>query len=261
MKLLLLLSIFALTTSDGPTVATVTPKKLDIPKTDNSPIANGSVVSGRVSAFDKQGGYGDGRKLFFVELNIMGLKVAQALPLYSMPYDAPAPENSNVWLRTTEAVVHTGHQFITNQVRLTPQFSFGIDYPCNVTGALIINNNVGSINSHGKGLQFVYQDPYSLLQIAELAEVTITFDPTVEKSKRDYSIDVTFRDEKNHSNDSIFLSKITGSIKTIKSKMRAENGIDYSATRFVYDLNAENAPKGQIVNFVYWWVTCVTPEL
>lgn len=215
-------------------------------------LVSGAVATGSTTAYDKLNTT-DGERIYVVNLSLLSFPVKQALKLYHNQSDGIADE----WLFDKTDVVHKGHQSLICRTVLFPSQAYGIDYACDVTGALIIDKDNGKITSHNDGVKFVYEDPYTRNKTTDILTLVAEFDPVSTRSKRKYSFSCVVKDAP----DSAFSSYLFGSFSQTRTSVHAEQGVAYEGNYMSYKVYVENTTKPQVINYINWWVNCVLPSL
>ena len=215
-------------------------------------LVSGSVVNGFTKAYDKLN-TNDGERIYIVNLSLLTFPIKQALKLYhNSPDGIPT-----TWLFDKKDVVHIGHQSLARRTILFPSWAYGVDYACDVTGALIIDGDAGKITTHKDGVKFVYEDPYTKKKTTDILTLVAEFDPASTRAGRRYSFTCVVKDTP----DSIFCSYLFGTFTQTQTNIHAEEGVAYEGNYMQYQIYAEDTTKPQVINYVNWWINCVLPSL
>jgi len=234
------------------------PKASGSAPTALSGTVNGEIIKGITSSFNDQGtrfGVLAYEQVHVLDLRVMDKPIKQAIRFHVEPPHgkiqlADLPDE---WILSKEDIVHLGHGQEARHAILMPVCAYGLDYQCDVQGALLSEDGV--ITTTGRGIQFNYIDPFSNKEVRE--EMKIYMTEAVHNGDKVYTITVNVNDV---DLPSIFNGKITGTITKTKGHMLAENGNRYKSTEFHYDLSSENTTKSQVVHFINWWVNCILPR-
>jgi hypothetical protein len=126
----------------------------------------------------------------------------------------------------------------------------------------VLNDYDGEIDLGKAGITFTYKDPVTELDDKEVLSGSLKYIVGTDKNDRVYNVDLTMRSyDTFYSNDTIFAAKLTGTISKSYGMAAIEGGQEMPAVVTKYNLNAENATKAQVVNFLNWWINCVMHSL